>query len=309
MQGTRRAFVKNISFASLASALGPGRGEPRLPIAFSTLGCPDWGLPGVLDFAEEHGFSAIELRGLEGNLDLPSHPAFAPDNVGRTRRAIAARGLRIACVSSSASLHESDPVRRAQGLADARRFVDLAASLRSPYVRVFGNSSDSAVPQSPSEDLKARVAAGLRELGDYARPRKVGLLIESHDDFTSSAVLGDVLHRAGSAQVGLLWDAYHTFVSSREDPELTVRRLGRWIRHTHLKDGVGATGKDRRYVLTGRGDVPIRRQVQALRAAGYEGFYCFEWEKVWHAELDEPEIAIADFARVVGGYLRESETR
>ena len=36
-----------------------------------------------------------------------------------------------------------------------------------------------------------------------------------------------------------------------------------------------------------------------------QGFYCFEWEKVWHPELTDPEIAIADYARVVGGYLRQ----
>ena len=305
MKRTRRDFVKSVSFAAVASALEPGRGTPSLPIAFSTLACPAWGLPKILDFAAEHGFAAIELRGLEGNLDLPSHPAFAPEHLGQTKHAIAAHGLRIACVSSSASLHESDPVKRAQVVADAKRFVDLAASLQAPYVRVFGNSPDSERPVSPTEDLRARVGAGLRELGAYGRSRQVSVLIESHDDFTSSAALGDVLGRAGSAQVGLLWDAYETFNSSSEEPEFSVRQLSRWIRHTHLKDAMGTTNQDRRYVLTGRGNVPVRRQVRALRAAGYKGFYCFEWEKVWHPELDEPEIAVADFARVVGGYLRE----
>lgn len=305
MKTTRRDFVRNASFAAVASALGPGRSASRLPIAFSTLGCPAWALPKILAFAEEHGFSAIELRGLEGNLDLPSHPAFAPENLEQTRRAIAAHGLRIACVSSSASLHESDPAKRAQVLADARRFVDLAASLEAPYIRVFGSSRDSEEPTSPTEDLKARVAAGLRELGDYAGPRKVGVLIESHDDFTSAATLGDVLRGAGSTHVGLLWDAYHTFDSSKEEPERTVARLGEWIRHTHLKDGISANGQERKYVLTGRGDVPILRQIQALRAAGYKGVYCFEWEKLWYPELEEPEIAIADFAAVVRGYLQE----
>jgi sugar phosphate isomerase/epimerase len=130
------------------------------------------------------------------------------------------------------------------------------------------------------------------------------VLLESHDAFTSSVTLGEVLRRADSTHVGLLWDAFHTFASSNEDPQDTVRQLGRWIRHTHLKDGVGA-GADRKYVLTGRGNVPVKRQIEVLRASGYKGFYCFEWEKVWHPELEDPEIAIADYARVVGGYLRE----
>jgi predicted xylose isomerase-like sugar epimerase len=62
-----------------------------------------------------------------------------------------------------------------------------------------------------------------------------------------------------------------------------------------LKDSVPA-GDGRRYVLTGHGDVPVRKQVEVLSASGYTGCYTFEWEKVWHPELEEPEIAIADFA-------------
>ena len=104
--------------------------------------------------------------------------------------------------------------------------------------------------------------------------------------------------------MALLWDAHHTFASGREDPEETVRRLGRWIRHTHLKDSVSA-GRDRRYVLTGRGDVPVRRQVEALARSGYAGYYSFEWEKRWHPEIEEPEVAIAQFATVAREYLRE----
>jgi len=70
-----------------------------------------------------------------------------------------------------------------------------------------------------------------------------------------------------------------------------------------LKDSVGKGG-DRKYVLTGRGNVPIKEQIATLRSIGYKGFYCFEWEKVWHPDLEDPEIAFADYARAVAEYLR-----
>lgn len=301
MTTSRREFLRNVSLAAAAVAAGPG--PKRLPIAFSTLGCPTWPLPKILDFAVENGYAAVELRGLEGNLDLPSHPAFAGDALAQTLRSIDGHGLRIACVGSSASLNEADPGRRAGVLADARRSIDLAASLRAPFVRVFGNNPGGDRPKSTDAQLPDRIVAGLQELGAYAGPKGVAVLIESHDSFTSSPALKDLLTRAASPHVGLLWDAFHTFNLSGEEPEATVGELGPWIRHTHLKDGVPEAGKGRRYVLTGRGDVPVRRQVQALRKAGYAGLYCFEWEKVWHPELEAPEIAIADYARVMGDYL------
>jgi sugar phosphate isomerase/epimerase len=308
LRSTRREFVRTISFLATASAwAGPAK-QRRLPIAFSTLGCPAWSLDKILEFAEQHGFAAIELRGLEGNLDLPSHPAFSPERIAQTNREIAARGLKIASVSSSSSMHETDPGKRKKVLDDARRSIDLASALHAPYIRVFGNSPDSEKPIVPDPDLRSRVAGGLHDLGEYAGTRDVIVLMESHDDFTSSAVLEDVFRKADSGHVGLLWDAYHTYTGSGEDPEFTVKKLARWIHHTHLKDAVGS-GSNRHYVLTGQGNIPIRRQVAALHASGYTGYYCFEWEKVWHPDLQDPDIAFADYARVMSGYLREIGVR
>ncbi len=278
----------------------------QIPLAFSTLGCPAWEWKKILDFATQHGFSAIELRGLEGKLDLPALPLFAPDRIEQTKKEISASNLRIACVSSSAQMYVEDPAKRATQLSDARRFIDLAAALGAPFVRVFGGKADSDKSPAPDEVTKTRVAAGLRELGNYAGPHNVTVIIESHDHFTASATLRDVLHAADSDHVGLLWDAHHTFATSNEDPEFTVKQLGPWIRHTHLKDSIGSgqnRDEDRKYVLTGRGNVPIQRQIEALRSIGYKGFYCFEWEKLWHPDIDDPEIAIADYARVVGQCL------
>jgi sugar phosphate isomerase/epimerase len=56
-------------------------------------------------------------------------------------------------------------------------------------------------------------------------------------------------------------------------------------------------------VLTGRGQVPVKRQVAALAGIGYTGSYSFEWEKVWHPDIEEPEIAFPDYARVMREYL------
>jgi sugar phosphate isomerase/epimerase len=303
---SRRQFLKTLSAVALSQAvLSPlfGKTEKsRIPIAFSTLGCPAWDWPRILDFAHQHGFSAIELRGLQGNLDLPSHAIFAADRIEQTKKEIRDHKLRIACVSSSANLYMEDADKRAKELSDARRFIDLASTLGAPYVRVFGGKAQSDNAPVPDDPTKARVAAGLRELGQYAGPKSVTVIIESHDHFTSSATLKDVLKAADSEHVGLLWDAHHTFAASNEDPELTVKQLGPWIRHTHLKDSVGK-GEDRKYVLTGTGNVPIERQIKALQSIGYKGFYCFEWEKVWHPDLADPEIAITDFAHVVGQCL------
>ena len=85
MNTNRRDFVKQTFGAVMAATVFQHHKAPRLPISFSTLGCPVWNLGKILDVAEQYGFAAIELRGLEGNLDLPSHPAFAAQNLGQNK--------------------------------------------------------------------------------------------------------------------------------------------------------------------------------------------------------------------------------
>jgi sugar phosphate isomerase/epimerase len=298
MKINRRDFLAAGAASLVLSRFTVGADE-RLPLAFSTLGCPAWELSKILEFAQGNGFAAVELRGLMGNLDLPSRPEFAPDRLAQSKKQIADQGIKIACVSSSTELHEPDAAKREKGIADAIRFIDLASALGAPSVRVFGNKLDG-----PREEIITRVASGMHQLGEYAGPRHVTVIIESHGDFVDSATLKQVLTRAESSHVGLLWDAHHTYVDGHEQPEHTVAELGPWIRHTHLKDSVPA-GKERKYVLTGKGDVPVERQVQALRKIGYPGYYCFEWEKVWHPDLLEPEVAFPDYVRVMTGYLKE----
>ena len=303
-QLTRRKFIQNSAvFTAALPIYASAAASKPLPIGFSTLGCPGWDWARILNFAQQDGFASVELRGLQGTMDLPARPEFSPERIAESKKEIAAHRLHISCVSSSANMHETDPKKHEEQLADARRFIDLAHALRVPYVRVFGNKI-----VGPRDQALEHVAKSLRELGDYAGPKHVTVLIESHGDFTDSPTLRAILEQANSKHVGLLWDAHHTYVDGKEDPSFTVGQLGKYIHHTHLKDS-RKEGNDVHYVLTGRGQVPVKQQVHALLKMGYKGYYSFEWEKVWHPDLEEPEVAFPDFARVVSQYLRDAGAR
>ena len=59
----------------------------------------------------------------------------------------------------------------------------------------------------------------------------------------------------------------------------------------HVKD---ARRRDEEWELValGEGEVPVRESLAALGAAGYDGWLTVEWEKRWHPELAEPEVAL-----------------
>jgi len=298
---TRRSFLAALG-AGLTTAPGLLRAQfrpARYPIAFSTLGCPDWSWKTILANADAHGYSAIELRGIAGEMDLPKVPEFTGTRLAETKRDLAALGILVSDLGASARMHEKDPAVRAAQFDEGRRFIDLAHAMGVKYVRVFG---DAIPPGEPKDEVLKRVVGGFRTMADYAKPAGVTVLIESHGDFTRSADLENVLTSVASPQFALLWDAHHTFVAGKEQPAETFATLGPWIRHTHLKDSK-PEGADRRYVLLGAGEVPVKEQVRVLATAGYKGLYCFEWEKKWHPEIEAPEIAFPHYAKTMAEYL------
>jgi sugar phosphate isomerase/epimerase len=302
---TRRGLLKVAACGALSSGFGQSKPAKRLPIAVSTLGCPKWDWSTIVRNTSQWGFAALELRGIQDQMDLPKCAEFSGTRLKGALQDLSAAGLRISDLGASAQMHEPDAAKRAKHMDEARRFVALAHELHAPYVRVFPNQFVAGEDKSVTY---ARISEGLHELGEYARPAGVIIIVESHGEFRRGETLIPILEGAKSKNVAFLWDAHHTCVEG-EKPAETYQQLGKYTRHTHLKDSVAVAGKskeDRRYVLTGAGDIPVLETVRVLAGHGYKGYYCFEWEKRWHPEIEEPEVAFPHFAKTMAGYLAEA---
>jgi len=298
MSISRRTFLAGLAASAPAILRAQPRSD-RLPLSFSTLGCPTWPWRRIVEQAAAMGYAAIELRGIEMKMDLPARPEFTGTRLADSRKDLEALGLKISDLGASSRMHEADPKVRAAQLDEGRRFIDLAQQLRVPYVRVFG---DRIPADQPRAEVMARVIDGLRTLGQHAQGSGVAVLLEAHGDFTDSPTLRELFKGAAMDNVALLWDAHHTFVSGKEQPAATFAALGPYVRHTHLKDS-RPEGTGIRYVLTGSGSVPVRDTVAILKKAGYTGYYGFEWEKGWHPEIEEPEVAFPHFVKMMRDYL------
>lgn len=300
MSKSRRQFLRLLAGAVPAPLLaGAARVSSPLPLSFSTLGCPGWDWHTILERARNWGYSAIELRGIQDELDLTRRPEFKGSHLAATRSDLSAVGLRICCLGASARLHEADGAKRIAQIDEAKKYIDLAQNLEAPFVRVFG---DQLPKEEPEQKVLDRVVGALRELGQHARGSGVSVLLESHGDFCKSSLLLKVIDGVNLANVALLWDVHHTVVSGREKPAETLASLQRHVRHTHLKDSK-RDGKTVTYVLTGKGSIPLGETVRLLVRSGYNGLYGFEWEKRWHPEIEEPEVAFPQFVAVMKAHL------
>ena len=82
-QSTRKEFLQ--TSAVLLAALLTGSSfdfKKKKPLlAFSTLGCPDWTFEQIVNFAVQHGYKGIEVRGIQREMDLPKCKEFNSEEI------------------------------------------------------------------------------------------------------------------------------------------------------------------------------------------------------------------------------------
>ena len=268
-------------------------------LAFSTLGCPDWRLKQIVDCSVENGYKGFEIRGLAGEMDLPKCPEFNKTNLPASLRLIKDNDIKIINLGSSVNLHFAQEDKRKSNLDDAKRFIDLAEQLECPFVRVF---PDDLPPDQSVEQTLDLIISGLITLGEYAKGSNVTILLESHGKVVYKDMLLKIMAGANHPKVGLIWDFFNMWVVTKESPKEVFDTLGKYIKHVHIKDANLVDGKPA-YCLIGQGVAPLREAMDSLNRSNYKGYYSFEWEKKWHPEIQDPEIAFPHFAKEIIHYL------
>ena len=264
-----------------------------MKISFSTLACPDWSMPQIIQLAADAGYDGIELRFVEGEDSLWKLAAFCGTQMAETRRALTDHGLAIACVDTSCRFHSPEARERDAAIEEAERMSDMAAELGAPGIRVFG---DTIQPGEDRDSTRKWIADSIRNLADRTAPKGVQVWLESHGDFVAAGEAAAILRKCSSPSTGVVWDPANSLVASGEPLADGAVLLGSAIRHIHVKD-FRHTSVGVQYVLTGEGAFPWNDFSEALKELRYKGFVSFEWEKKWHPELEDATIAVPHFAK------------
>lgn len=258
-------------------------------LAFTTLACPDWSLEQAADAANQYGYEGLELRLLDGELISPD---MDQDTRQRVRDICTSRGLSLCCIDTSFKV--ADPNA---SLEEAIGFVELAADLQSPLIRVFGGA-----PSGEDEETTAtRSADRLTRLADRGRSLGVRVALETHDSFSSGERAARVLALVPDEYAGILWDTLNPFMAG-ETSEQTLGFVGDRLIHVHAKDG-GAEPNPHQCSLLGEGKVPFEEVLRTITARGYDGWLSVEWEKKWQPQIAGPEVALPQYADKLRSYL------
>ena len=271
-------------------------------LAFSTLGCPGWELEKIAEAARAYGYAAVELRAIGGELDLLKRPEFQPEKIEATRRWFVDQSLPICCLDTSCRFDSVDAEERRREVEVAVRYAELAARLGAPLIRVF---PDTIQPKATANQTRDNIASCLREVGKRV-PSGVRVGMETHGDFARGQIAAEIMRLADHPNVVLIWDIANS-TAAGDSIKDAAREVAPYMEHVHLRDARAVTGQEHWLpVLAGRGNVSFAEAADALRTWNYDGYISFEWEKYWHPEIEEPEVALLDFVNAMKPILQNS---
>ena len=123
-----------------------------MKLSFSTLGCPNYNMDNVIEMAAKNGFDGVEIRAVSGTVQIASLDEFKGSGLTATKKKLKDAGIEVACVGTGASFCTANAEHQKKTLEDAKVYMEIAAALDCPYVRVFGGPVPAM--QSFSESLK-----------------------------------------------------------------------------------------------------------------------------------------------------------
>ena len=266
-----------------------------MKLAFSTLGCPNWQLDQIVETATRLGYDGVELRALGGSLDLLGRPEFTADNLPSSRDQFEERGLEVCCVDTSCTFHSPNAIERRAQVDLAVRHAELAVELNAKLIRVFPDKIQTGSTRSETRDY---IVESLT-LAAERLPSEVNIALETHGDFAQAETSTEIVRLVNHSQVKLIWDVANSFAAgdSITDAGQTVQSF---LSHIHLRDARPVVGSEHWLpTLAGNGKVSFAKTLAVIERLNYDGYISFEWEKYWHPEIEEPEIALPDFINAI----------
>ena len=257
-----------------------------MKLSFSTRGWSDFAWDTLCASARAAGLTGIEVYNADGAFVSSRTGMFHPSRASATFRELRDDGLVITCVDSVWNAGEKNA-----DTAEIENCISVCYDMRIPFVRV--RTDDGA-------DI-ATVEENLKRILPLAEKKDVVLLIETVGTFANTEKLRDMLERFACDNVAALWDMNATYRDGGESADATIKNLGAFVRHVHLKDSE-QTANGTRYCLIGEGSLPVDDMMRALRSVNYEGFVSLEWDPSWLPELADPELVFSHFASFMKGF-------
>ncbi len=238
---------------------------------FSSLGCSELSLTEMVKMADKYGYELLELRTLNGSLNLveelskPSEAEVLKELVKANRAEVFGGSFGI--VSDG---HDRE---------DLLKMARCADEFGIKYIRIFGGA-----PYAEGlDDLKLRRA---EENWRWWNTHKFNcqLALETHDLLSAAQRCVAVFEALGTA-LPVVWDVHHTRHIGGESIYESFDLLKNHLAELHVKDCLPDNENKCNLVLPGTGEFPGIELLDLMEKNRTETKVILEHEKHWHPHL------------------------
>lgn len=249
--------------------------------------------------AAEVGAEGLQIYATQGEMAPES---ITPAGIREKRAMIQDSGLRVAALCGDIGGF-MDAAKNPAQVERSKKILDLALEFDTNIV----TTHIGVVPKKRDNPLYEVMLSPCRELADYAKSVGAHFAVETGPE--SAELLKGFLDELGSDGVAVNLDPANFVMCAGVDPVKATMTLGRYIVHTHAKDGIRNYDFDPEELFMpggwekfqkrgepftetplGEGSVDFRAWLDVLAEIGYRGFLTIEREA---GETPERDIRLA----------------
>ncbi|PYJ82565.1 MAG: sugar phosphate isomerase/epimerase [Verrucomicrobia bacterium] len=213
-----------------------------------------------IDYCAEHGCQGTELTSYYFPPDLDH------DFLIRIKRHAFLRGIDISGTAVGNTFTVPAGPKRDQEIASTKKWIDYAAIMGAPHIRIFAGAAPSGMSLDEARQL---CIPAIEECCDYAGGKGIFLGLENHGGIVSTAEeILEIVRAVKSPWLGINLD---TGNFRTDDPYADLVKIAPYAVNVQMKGEVHPHGKGEE-----RADLP--RLVKILRDAGYQGYVALEYE-------------------------------
>jgi sugar phosphate isomerase/epimerase len=279
MTTSRRALLKAIPAAAAVAAAGAvpagaippvtRTGKPRLRLGLAGYSLrdhltsklsPSMTLHDFIDRAAAWDVDAVELT----SYYFP--PDFTPDYVAGLKRHCHLAGIDVSTTPIRNTFTFPAGPEREKEIAHVKRWLDVAADLGSPAIRIFAGD---ARPNRPEAEARRNCVECIEACADHAARRGVFLALENHHGVVAGPDgLLEIVKAVRSDWFGVNLD---TGNFQSVDPYADLARCAPYAVAVQVKTEIQPQGAPKQ-------EADLGRLVRMLKDAGYRGYVTLEYE-------------------------------
>lgn len=245
-------------------------------------GKPAMTLFDLLDFCARQYFDGIDPTGYY----FPGYPKVPADSyINDFKRRAFQLGIGISGTGVRNNFAQPDPAKRAADVQMVKDWIEVAARLGAPVIRVFAGAES---PEFSREEIMKWMVADLQECVAHGKRYGVLVGIQNHGDFLKTAVqVLQVVERVNSNWFGVVVDSGNFQTG---DPYEEMAKV--------LPYAVNFQVKESPYGRESTVRTDLKRLVQITRASGYRGYLPIETLVNPQVKYD-PDVAVPKFLHEV----------